>query len=59
MTSHAAYATQQEHVAGRIAPGYRADLTAFTLDPLTAPPDELAQAPIRLTMVDGAVTHRN
>ncbi|MHA6765311.1 amidohydrolase [Streptacidiphilus sp. PAMC 29251] len=58
MTSHAAHATGQGHLAGRIAPGYRADLTAFAVDPLTAPPDELAEAPIRLTMVDGTVTHR-
>ena len=58
MTSHAARATGQEHLSGRIAPGYRADLTAFTLDPLTAAPDELAEAPIRLTMLDGVATHR-
>ncbi len=45
-----------QDVAGRIAPGYRADPTAFTLDPLTAPPDELADAPIRFTMVDGVLT---
>jgi predicted amidohydrolase YtcJ len=59
MTSHAAYATGQEHLMGRIAPGYRADLTAFTVDPVAASPDELADAPIRLTMVDGTVTHRS
>jgi hypothetical protein len=27
-------------------------------EPVTAPADEVAAAPIRLTMVDGAVTHR-
>ena len=58
MTSHAAYATGQERHAGRIAPGYRADLTAFAVDPATAAPDELAEAPIRLTMLDGTATHR-
>jgi predicted amidohydrolase YtcJ len=58
MTSHAALAANEENVAGRVAPGYRADLTAFSLDPVTAPADEVADAPIRLTMVDGAVTHR-
>jgi hypothetical protein len=58
MTSHAALAANQQDVAGQIAPGYRADLTAFAVDPVTAPADELAGAPIRLTMVDGAVTHR-
>lgn len=58
MTTHAAFATGQERVAGRTAPGFRADLTAFTVDPPTAAPDEPAEAPIRLTMLDGTVTHR-
>jgi predicted amidohydrolase YtcJ len=57
MTSQAALAANEEHVAGRIAPGYRADLTAFSVDPVVAPADEVAVAPIRLTMVDGSVTH--
>jgi hypothetical protein len=57
MTSQAALGANEENVAGRI-PGYRADLTAFCVDPVTAPADEVAAAPIRLTMVDGAVTHR-
>ncbi len=44
--------------AGRITAGARADLTAFVVDPLTAAPDELAEAPIALTIVDGDVAHR-
>jgi predicted amidohydrolase YtcJ len=56
MTTHAAAATGLADRAGRIAPGYRADLTAFTVDPVDAPPDELAEAPIRFTMVDGVLT---
>ncbi|MFD9411008.1 amidohydrolase [Streptomyces sp. NPDC059989] len=59
MTSHAALAAGEQSVAGRIAPGCRADLTAFALDPVTAPPDELAGAPVRLTMSGGRVTHRD
>jgi predicted amidohydrolase YtcJ len=39
--------------------GTRADLTAFAVDPLEADPDELADAPIRLTTVDGTVVHRD
>ncbi|MCX5378666.1 amidohydrolase [Streptomyces sp. NBC_00091] len=58
MTSHAALAAGEHAVAGRIAPGCRADLTAFTLDPVTAAPDELAQAPVRLTMSGGRITHQ-
>ncbi|MBT2482877.1 amidohydrolase [Streptomyces sp. ISL-94] len=59
LTSHAALAAGEERVAGRIAPGCRADLTAFGLDPVTAPPDELAEAPVRLTMSGGRITHRD
>ncbi|WP_395726937.1 amidohydrolase [Nakamurella sp.] len=45
-------------VSGRIRVGHRADLSAFGLDPLTAVPDEFAQAPVPLTVVDGTVVHR-
>ncbi|RJS45766.1 amidohydrolase [Nocardioides cavernaquae] len=58
MTSHAAYADGATD-AGRIAVGYRADLTSFALDPVEAPADELAEAPIRLTVSSGMVTHRD
>ncbi|MFC9791218.1 amidohydrolase [Streptomyces sp. NPDC127584] len=58
MTSHAAFAAGEERIAGRIAPGYRADLTAFAVDPVEAPADELAEAPIRLTVAGGRITHR-
>ncbi|MFI5805050.1 amidohydrolase [Streptomyces sp. NPDC051561] len=57
-TSHAARAVGEEHVAGRIAPGFRADLTAFAVDPVAAPADELAEAPVVLTMTGGTVVHR-
>lgn len=57
-TSHAARAAGEEAVAGRIAPGCRADLTAFGLDPVLAPADEFAEAEVRLTMVGGRVVHR-
>ncbi|MFD9126291.1 amidohydrolase [Kitasatospora sp. NPDC059571] len=57
-TTHAARAAGEEAVAGRIAVGMRADLTAFALDPLAAPADEVAAAPIRLTMTGGRVVHR-
>ena len=58
MTTHAAIADGTAAVAGRIGVGCRADLTAFAVDPVTAPADELAFAPIQLTMTDGTVTHR-
>ncbi|KUN28584.1 amidohydrolase [Streptomyces antibioticus] len=58
VTSHAARAAGESEVAGRIAVGYRADLTALALDPVQAPADELAQAPVRLTVTGGHVVHR-
>ncbi|MEV8593365.1 amidohydrolase [Streptomyces sp. NPDC052013] len=57
-TSHAALAAGEQDVAGRIAPGYRADLTAFAVDPVTAPADELGAAPVTLTMTGGTIVHR-
>jgi predicted amidohydrolase YtcJ len=57
-TSHSALAVGEQDVAGRIAPGCRADLTAFAVDPVTAPADELGTAPVTLTMTGGTVVHR-
>ncbi|MEV3993261.1 amidohydrolase [Streptomyces sp. NPDC049837] len=57
-TTHAAVAAGEQAVAGRIAPGLRADLTAFAVDPVDAPADEVADAPVRLTVSLGRVTHQ-
>ena len=57
-TTHAAAAAGESQVAGRIAVGMRADLTALALDPLTTPPDEAAESPVLLTVVGGAPVHR-
>jgi predicted amidohydrolase YtcJ len=51
-------AVGEEDVAGSIAPGFRADLAAFAVDPVTAPADELGEAPVTLTMTGGTVVHR-
>ncbi|MFI8516659.1 amidohydrolase [Streptomyces sp. NPDC085481] len=59
MTTHAALAAGEERLAGRIAAGYRADLTAFALDPVTSPADETGQAPIRLAVAGGRITFRS
>ncbi|MGY1581337.1 amidohydrolase [Streptomyces sp. MN13] len=58
-TTHAALAAGEQAVAGRIAVGFRADLTAFALDPVQAPADEVAEAPVRLTVTGGHVVHRD
>ena len=56
-TTHAAWSVGEQDEAGSIEVGKRADLTAFAVDPLLAPPDELVDAPILLTVSDGAITH--
>ncbi|MFF8600447.1 amidohydrolase [Streptomyces sp. NPDC015232] len=58
ITVNAAFAAGEEHEAGRLAIGHRADLTALGADPLTTPATELADVPVVLTTVDGRVTHR-
>ncbi|MGW0421105.1 amidohydrolase [Streptomyces sp. NPDC003015] len=57
-TTHAARAAGETDMAGRIVLGHRADLTALALDPVEAPADELAEAPVRLTVTGGYVVHR-
>ncbi|MFF3495397.1 amidohydrolase [Streptomyces sp. NPDC002795] len=58
MTVNAAYAAGEERTAGRIAVGFRADLTAFAVDPVAAPATELHEVPVQLTVLGGRVTHR-
>ncbi|MER5312556.1 amidohydrolase [Streptomyces sp. NPDC002773] len=58
MTTAPAYAAGEEHEAGRLALGFRADLTVLAADPLTTPSTELPDVPVRLTTVNGRVTYR-
>ncbi len=52
-----ARAAFEENQAGRIAPGYRADLTVLDPDPFTIPVDELDAVRIRLTVVGGRIAY--
>ena len=54
-TSGAAYAAHQEDRRGRLAPGYRADLSVFDVDPLECAPRELLAARCVMTVIDGEV----
>ena len=56
-TTGASAAIGEQAVSGRIAVGYRADLTGFAGDPVETDPDELAALPVRLTVVGGRVVH--
>ncbi|KQX47887.1 MULTISPECIES: amidohydrolase [unclassified Streptomyces] len=58
MTTAPAYAAGEEHEAGRIAPGFRADLAVFAGDPLTTAATDLPDLPVLLTVLDGRITHR-
>ncbi|MFF3840625.1 amidohydrolase [Streptomyces sp. NPDC001930] len=58
MTTAAAYAAGEEHEAGRLAPGFRADLTVFADSPLTTRATDLPDLPVLLTVLDGRITHR-
>jgi predicted amidohydrolase YtcJ len=56
-SSGPAHASHRDDHLGRIAPGYRADLTCFA-DPLEQrPPEALRDAKIRGTIVDGAAAY--
>lgn len=57
-TSGAAYAAFEEGRRGRIAPGYEADLTVFSSDPMGVPERMIPAIPIVLTIVGGKVAFR-
>lgn len=57
-TAAPALAASAGHLNGRIATGYRADLTAFAASPLHTPAADLPEVPITLTVVDGTIRHR-
>lgn len=54
--SGAAWASFEEHETGRIAPGMRADLTAFDRDVVSDPVDALLETEVELVMVAGKAT---
>ncbi|KUN06197.1 amidohydrolase [Streptomyces yokosukanensis] len=58
MTVNAAWAAGEETGAGRLAVGHRADLTVLADDPLTVSDTDLAELPVRLTVVAGRPTYR-
>ncbi|MEU9702234.1 amidohydrolase [Streptomyces sp. NPDC047981] len=58
LTTGPAFAAGQEHQEGRLAVGYRADLTVLADNPLTTPATALADLPVLLTVLDGRITHR-
>ena len=57
-TTANAYATFEEHDAGTIARGKRADLILVDRDPFETPPEELMSTKVLATILDGEVVHR-
>jgi predicted amidohydrolase YtcJ len=58
-TTSAAFTVGENELNGRIATGFRADLTAMAADPVNTPADDLVDVPIVLTIVDGEVVYRS
>lgn len=56
-TSGAAYAAGVEDQEGRIAPGYRCDLTLLERDPLGTAPDDIPSIRVTATVIDGRVAY--
>ena len=54
-TIDAAFASFEENIKGSLEPGKRADLVLIDRDLTEIPPEELQDAKIRMTMVDGVV----
>jgi predicted amidohydrolase YtcJ len=52
-TVGAAYASGEDAVKGRLAPGYFADFVVLGDDPLTVDPQRLAAIPVQATYVGG------
>ncbi|MDE2572346.1 MAG: amidohydrolase [bacterium] len=53
-TVNAAYAAGEEHLKGRLAPGFLADFVVLGGDPLTVAPERIGALPVRETYVGGA-----
>lgn len=56
-TAGAAYAGFAEERLGRLAPGFRADLTIIDRDPFQSPPREVLDSKVMMTIIDGKIVH--
>lgn len=56
-TEGAAYAAHEGQRRGKLLPGYAADLTVLSVDPLTCEPSALLDARVLATVVDGELLH--
>jgi predicted amidohydrolase YtcJ len=56
-TRESARAAWLEHVTGTLRAGFAADLVVLDCDPTAQGPETLLKAEVRLTMMDGRITH--
>ena len=56
-TTGSAYATFEEEVKGRIKPGFYADLVMLDKDIFSIPPEEIKNARVLMTMVEGQIVY--
>ncbi|MBA7645521.1 hypothetical protein ES703_53279 [subsurface metagenome] len=55
MTTWSAYAAFEDSTRGKILPGYDADLTVLSVNPVTCDPQALLSARVLMTIVGGRV----
>ncbi|RYQ45878.1 amidohydrolase [Bifidobacterium pseudolongum] len=53
-----ATANNRQHITGRLAPGYRADLVVLDRDPFDGPIEEIGAAKVRATYIAGKEVYR-
>jgi predicted amidohydrolase YtcJ len=56
-TVEGAYASFEEDRKGAISPGMLADFTVLAHDPATIPSNEIAQTPVRMTVIGGEIVY--
>lgn len=54
-TADAAYLAHEEHEKGRLEPGYLADITVLSQDPVTSDPESITDLDVEATLVGGDV----
>jgi len=58
MTANGAWFSFEEHIKGRLAPGYLADMAVLSGCPLETPAEDLENLKCLATMVGGQFVHR-
>jgi len=56
-TSGAAYAAHEERQRGKLLPGYSADVTVLSVDPIRCEPRALLEARVLATIIGGQIVH--